>query len=107
MTNVDMTRFDQLLADKKFVEQMLAQQTAEDVQKLFNDTGVDFTLEDVNEIGEQLNRAANSNEELSEEALEDVSGGFAITVAGVIAAGKIIVAVGGAGLAVWGWYRSR
>lgn len=59
-----------------------------------NGNGFDFTIDEVEEFGKQLISLANKGEELSEESLDAVSGGFVVT-AGVLAAG---VALFGAGL---------
>lgn len=98
-----------LLDDKEFVVGMMSQETPEDVQKVFAAKGFALTMDEVNELGRALAEAEAKgiDAELSEGDLDNVAGGFAITVAGLIAAGKIIVAVGGAGLALYKWYKSR
>ena len=57
--------------------------------------GLDVTIDDVKEFGEQLVALVNSNNELSEDDLQAVNGGVLIVTAGVLAAG---VALFGAGL---------
>lgn len=99
--------FNALMEDKSFVVDMLSQETAEDVQNLFQKNGVDVSMEEVNELGKVLNHLENSGDELSEESLESISGGFAITGAAVLAVAKAVIAVGGAGLAIYKWYQSR
>ncbi|MBO6159512.1 MAG: hypothetical protein J6P72_09700 [Firmicutes bacterium] len=107
MSTINMERLNQLLEDKAFIEKMMSLDTKEEVKEIFNANGVDFTMEDVEEMAKELERAAEAGDEINESALEDVAGGFAITAAGLLAAGKIIVAVGGAGLAIYKWYKSR
>lgn len=101
--------FVELMENKEFVHEMMSQETPEDVQKIFADNGVDMTIDEVNEIGRALANAENGalSNELSEEALEDVSGGVVITAAGVWAAVRIIGAVGSTALAAYKWYKSR
>ena len=64
-------------------------------------------MDEVNELGKELERISQGGDEIDIESLEEVSGGFAITAAGVVLAGKVIVAVGTAGLAIYKWYKSR
>lgn len=98
-----------LVEDSQFVEEMMLQKTPEEVQKVFIENGVDISLEDVNELGHALAELENkgASEELNEDELNIVAGGFAITTAGVVAAAKIIVAAGGLALSVYKWYKSR
>ena len=99
-----------LLDDKEFVVKMMSQETPEDVQKVFADHGVEITMEEVKELGKALAHLEKKgvSDELSEDDLMDVAGGFlGITAAGLIAAGKIVVAVGGLALSVYKWYKSR
>ncbi|MBO6159500.1 MAG: hypothetical protein J6P72_09640 [Firmicutes bacterium] len=107
MSHVNMERLNQLLEDKAFVEKMMSLDTKEEVKEIFNANGVDFTMEDVEDMAKELERVSEAGDEISEDALEDVAGGFAITLAGVVAAGKIAVAVGAAGLSIYKWYKSR
>lgn len=95
-----------LMDNKDFVIKMLSQDTPEDVQKLFHENGVDLTLDEVKEFGRELEKAANADDELGEDALESVSGGV-VAAATVWAVAKCVIAVGGAGLAIYKWYKSR
>ncbi len=95
-----------LMEDKAFVEKMLAQENPEAVRSLFAENGVEFTLEEVLEIGRALDQLTNPGDELDENALEDVSGGVAVT-ATAWAVAKAAIAIGGAGLAIYKWYKSR
>ena len=101
--------FLELLEDKEFVAYMMSQETPEAVQKVFAEKGFELTMDEVNELGKALADAEpkESGAELSEDDLANVSGGIVITTAGLIAAGKIIVAAGGAALAIYKWYKSR
>lgn len=109
MNMVDTEKLNTLVKDKTFVERMMAQETPEDVQRLFNENGVALTLEDVKRIGKALSQLEDSGDELDEYALDDVAGGFAITLSAATcwAIAKAIIAIGGAALAIYKWYNSR
>ncbi len=112
MTNESVEKFNQLMEDKEFVVKMLSQKTEEDVQKLFLENNVEMTLDEVDELGATLDKAFEklNNDELDEESLENVSGGFlGITLAAGVtwwAVGKAVIGVGAAGLAIYKWYKS-
>lgn len=100
--------FIALMEDKQFVEKMLSQAAPEDVQRLFTDSGVELTMEEVMALGAELERQFhNQNGELDENALEGVNGGVIITAATGWAIAKAVIAVGSAGLAIYKWYKSR
>lgn len=82
-----------LVEDKPRAYRLLNLEPEEALQEM-NACGLDVTIDDVKEFGEQLIAFVNSNDELSEDSLQAVSGGFVVT-AGVLAAG---VALFGAGL---------
>lgn len=108
MNTIDMEKLNALISDKTFVELMMSQKTPEDVQKVFTEHGVPLTLDDVNRIGAALNQLENPSEELSENDLDSVAGGFfALTAATCWAIAKAVIAIGGAGLAIYKWYKSR
>ena len=111
MTNTSVEKFNQLMEDKEFVMNMLSQDTEEDVQKLFSENNVEMTLNEVDELGSTLDKAFQkmNNDELDETSLEEVNGGFAISLGvGVTgwAVAKAVIGVGAAGLAVYKWYKS-
>lgn len=107
MSTVDQSTLNTLMEDKEFVVKMMSQETPEDVQTLFRENGVDFTLEEVKEFGRELERLASTGGELNEEMLDAVSGGVVITAATAWAAAKCVIAIGGAALAIYKWYKSR
>lgn len=82
-----------LVEDKPRAYRLLNLEPEEALREM-NACGLDVTIDDVKEFGEQLIAFVNSNDELSEDALQAVSGGLIVT-AGVLAAG---VALFGAGL---------
>ncbi|MGN1367587.1 MAG: hypothetical protein ACI4WX_01855 [Aristaeellaceae bacterium] len=107
MSNMNHAALNALLEDKNFMVEMLSQETAEDVQALFKKNGVEFTLEEVREIGRHIEELSSAEEELTDAALESVSGGVVITAATAWAVAKAAIAVGSAGLAIYKWYKSR
>lgn len=100
-------KFKELMDNKEFVQKMMAQDTPADVQKLFVENGVDATMEDVMKLAKALEDYADKDDELAVEDLDEVAGGIVIESATVWAAAKCVIAVGGAGLAVYKWYKSR
>lgn len=97
--------FMALLNNKEFVVKMMSQETPEDVQKVFAEYGVDMSMEDIHEFGKALAalESEKTGEELSEEDLMGVSGG---AISWIIV-GKVVVAVAGAAISVYKWYKSR
>ena len=65
-----------LMDDESFVREIAQMEDNEEVRKAFEDHGIGFTSEEINEIVEKL---YGDDAELSENSLEDVSGGFVIT----------------------------
>ena len=104
-------KLKEALSDEAFVKELLAMEKPEDVQAALEEKGVEFTLDDIKQIGEvirkvqsgeisqeQLERAANG--ELSEDELEGVSGGILLTTLLWITLGcGVAVGIGG-GIAI-------
>ncbi|WP_343186704.1 hypothetical protein [Anoxynatronum sibiricum] len=70
-----------LEADEQLVEKLFQQETPEEVQALLKENDVDLTIEEIGEVRGVLIKALERAEEgeLSEEDLEEVTGGcFAI-----------------------------
>lgn len=63
-----------LFEDATFKEKFLQAESKDDLQKLFGEYGVELSREEVDEFVAEL-EAFNAGDELSEETLEDVSGG--------------------------------
>ena len=76
---------EKVLEDKEFVEKVLSLEEPEDVQKAFEEKGINLSLDDVNALGNALK--ADEGDELNESSLEDVAGGSAVAVIGLVAAG--------------------
>ena len=69
------------LSDKAFAEKVLAMETPEEVRAALLEKDIDLGVEDINEIKDLLVKHFEGGEELSEEDLEDVSGGCAACIA--------------------------
>ena len=97
----------EIFSDESFVNSILEMETPQDVQKALSEKGLDLSLEEINTIQNTL--INNDNEgELSEDDLENVAGGVAVTT---VICGLIIgAAVGGTiklGNSVNNWTRRR
>lgn len=64
-----------LSEDKEFINELLIQETEEDVKKLFKSRGVELTDEDVEDLKNLTKMCIENKVELPEEILENVSGG--------------------------------
>lgn len=67
----------ELLGSEAFAKEAESARTAEDIQTVLNRHGIKMTIGEVIELGEKINRlmVSGENRELSEDDLEDVSGG--------------------------------
>ena len=82
---MDKERIKEIFSDEEFVVELLGLENPEDAQVLLKTKGIDLELDQVRKMGEiinkQLNAVATEEGEISEEYLEDVSGGwFAIVM---------------------------
>lgn len=79
---------EKLLQNKELVEELLAKQEPHEAQKFFEDHGIVFTMDEVRSMGETLGmiarKAADHGGELSEEELDEVSGGFVISTGAIL-----------------------
>ena len=78
-------KLQELLNDDAFAEGYAAAETKEDLQKLFADHGVELTMEDIDSLLADIPDEKDSDDELTDDALEDVAGG----------AGLIRIIIGG------------
>ena len=74
-------KINEAFSDKAFAEKVLALDTAEAVRAALLEKDIDLGVEDINEIKDLLVKHFEGGEELSEEDLEDVSGGCAACIA--------------------------
>jgi predicted ribosomally synthesized peptide with nif11-like leader len=95
-------------ADKSLAEKLLSQENPQDVQSLLKEQGLDFSIEEIDMLRTALVKALekNTGDELSDEDLENVAGGIAITAV-VALIGAIAGAVSVAGAVTDQAVRSR
>lgn len=84
-------KLKELLKDEAFVKELVEQETVEDAQKLLASKGVDISVDQLNEIHKGVAARLEEGEELSDEQLENVAGGFADAITAVVDA---VIAVG-------------
>ncbi len=96
-------KLEKLASDQKFASELLSQETPEKAQEFLAANGVEMTLDEVKSFGKMLNAVEESGDELSEDALEEVAGG-SLALGWAIA--KLVIAAGGAALALYKWYKS-
>ncbi len=85
----------EIFSDKAFVEALLGMETAEEVQAALKEKNLDLSIEDIENVQKAL--SAQESSELSEDEMENVAGGFAITAGVVSAIAGIISATAGVG----------
>ena len=92
-------KIKELFTNQEFVEKMLALESAQEVQDLLAENDVDFTIEEINKLHEELVKKAQQAEEgedadgeIDDEDLEDVAGGVGLMIAAV--AGLLFESVG-------------
>lgn len=78
----------ELLADPAFGEEIKDLQELEEFQAAFRRHGVEMTLQETDSV--LLQAAASNGEDLTEEQLEQVAGGFAVTGALLIGGGILL-----------------
>ncbi len=72
-------KLQQLMQDEKFLKEILDLETIEEVQHAFKEKGVNISTEDLKSVRELIIKFIDNNYELSEEELEEICGGSAIT----------------------------
>ncbi len=92
--NEKIAKVKEIFADKDFVAKVMEMETAEEVQAAVKAQGVELTLEEIEATKAELaNQLENpDSDEISDEQLENVAGGFAVTTivcAAIIGAGAI------------------
>ena len=93
-----------VFSDEAFLKELLAAESAEAAQKMLEDKGVNMSVDEINQLGEYAGKVISGeitaediqnqeSDELSEDDLENVAGGFAITAA-CIAVGGFLLKMG-------------
>lgn len=90
MNNIE--KIKEVMNNDEFVTRIVKLDDPELVQKAFSEQGIDFTLEQINQIAESvLSNYSYENGELPEEALDAVSGGVLAEIA-IVASGIALFA---------------
>lgn len=94
MTDARVTKVEEVLREEGFAAKLLEMENPADVQAAFAEKGVDFTIEEVVEIGNAI-ASGEATGEISEEDLDSVSGGgiIALVVANIVA-DVVLIAMG-------------
>ena len=88
-------RIKEIFSDEAFVKELLSLDAAADIQALLKTKGIELDLDQIEkaiEIVAKKLAIIAAGEELGDDDLDDVSGGFAVTALGVASA--IITVVG-------------
>lgn len=113
--NEKLNKLAELLRDENNVKELLSLTELEDAQKWISDHGIEMTVEEVRELGneirkmikekspEEIERIANGEDmELTDDQLAQVSGGFLATALGIAVGVAKIAGALGASVAVVG-----
>jgi hypothetical protein len=88
-------KIKKIFADEAFVKELLSLDAAEEIQTLLKTKGIELDLDQIEKakalVAKKL-ALVEAGEELGDDELDEVSGGFAITTLGVVSA--IISVVG-------------
>ena len=76
---MDEKKVQEIFSDEAFVGSLMAMESAEEVQAAVKAKGLDLTVGDIERIKAQL--VSGKSDELSSDDLDNVAGGFAITLA--------------------------
>jgi len=88
-------RIKEIFSDEAFVKELLSLDAAADIQALLKTKGIELDLDQIEKAKEIVAKKLAiiaAGEELGDDDLDDVSGGFAVTAFGVASA--IITVVG-------------
>ncbi|MBE5837539.1 hypothetical protein [Butyrivibrio sp.] len=100
-------RIKELFSDEAMVKEVLSIAEPEKAQEWFSDHGIEFTLDEIKDMGEMINKVQKGeikagylavNDELSEDDLENVAGGTNQTAVeyalGAIGIAMVSIAIG-------------
>ena len=93
MTQEKIKKLEELVQDEKFVKGLVSLDGPSEIQQFLNKNGLCVTLDEVVELGEILKAAIDKMEEsikgdeLSDDDLENVSGGIAVSTVLMIVSG--------------------
>ena len=95
----------EIFSDEAFLKSLAEMETAEEVQAALKEKGLDLSIDDILKIQKTL--TSQENGELSEDEMENVAGGFAITAGIVSAIAGVIGATASGGTFVHTFTRGR
>lgn len=111
---MDTQKLNEVLADEAFVKELLLMQKPEQVQEALEDRGVELSLDEIEKMGafirkvqtgeiskEQVQRMADG--ELSEDELEQVSGGSGAVFGALGGMGGVVIAIAIVTAVMTGW----
>jgi len=92
-------RIKEVFSDEAFVKELVSKETPEEVQALLEDKDIEMSVSEIVKLRELLEKKAEDpNAELSDEDLEDVSGGvIPLMIAAAVAPLVIFGVVAGTG----------
>ncbi len=97
---MDNQKLMDLLQNNAFMEKILSAASTEEVKSLFSEQGLNLTDENINALGQALEKAIANGGELSEDDLADVSGGGDVSTTAIVTALSTV----GLGSAIIGGY---
>ena len=68
---MDQNRIKEVMSDEAFVKELSQLESVEEIQVVFKEKGLDFSIEELNKISDQF----ASDKELSFDQLDEVAGG--------------------------------
>lgn len=71
-------RIQEVFSDETFVKELLSRETPEEVQKMLADKKIDLSIDDILKIRTIFEKKLDQRAELSDDELEDVSGGVVV-----------------------------
>ena len=87
-------KMSKAFSDKAFAEKVLTMETPEAVREALLEKDIDLAVEDIIKIKDMLEKQFNGGEELSEDDLEDVSGGLCSLCLALGIIGAVVSVVG-------------
>ncbi len=91
-------KLNELKDNEAFMKKVVQSDTPKEMQEVFKDAGVDFTMEEVTDfikaVQDGANKILNATEELSDDELEQITGGSLGRILGWVVSAVIGVAIG-------------
>lgn len=90
---MDEEKLKSLMADEAFVNKLLELETPEEVCAAFEKEGITVTADEISKLKEKL-ESAGTEGELSEDALEEVAGGFLLLWSAAVWGASALTGIG-------------